>query len=135
MLAQAAPRAMARRIELSLEAPDSLMRTVEVPALESVVQNLLDNALRYVQEGGTLVVTLRRETEGLILSVQDDGPGIAQDERSRVFERFYRGIGHEVTGSGLGLAIVQQAVARLGGSVHIGPGVAGRGVGFTVHLF
>lgn len=135
VLAQAAPGAMARRIELSLEAPDSVMHRVEVPALESVVQNLLDNALRYVHEGGTVVVTLRRETAGLCLSVQDDGPGIAQGEHARVFERFYRGTGHEVTGSGLGLAIVQQAASRLGGSVHIGPGLAGRGVGFTVKIF
>jgi two-component system, OmpR family, sensor histidine kinase QseC len=135
VLAQAAPRAMARRIELSLEAPDSVVHTVEVPALESTVHNLLDNALRYVPEGGTVAVTLLSEAAGLSLRVQDDGPGIAPDEQARVFERFYRGAGHEVTGSGLGLAIVQQAVLRLGGRVHIGPGLAGRGVGFTVQLF
>jgi two-component system, OmpR family, sensor histidine kinase QseC len=135
LLAQAAPRAMARHIELSLEAPDSVVRTVEVPALESIVQNLLDNALRYVPDGGMVAVTLRSEAAGLTLSVQDDGTGIAPEEHARVFERFYRGSGHEVTGSGLGLAIVQQAVLRLGGSVHVGPGLAGRGVGFTVQLF
>jgi two-component system, OmpR family, sensor histidine kinase QseC len=135
LLAQAAPGAMARRVELSLEAPDSLMHTIEVSALESVVQNLLGNAVRYVQEGGSVVVTLRSEKGGLSLNVQDDGPGIAPDERARVFERFYRGTGHEVTGSGLGLAIVQQAVLRLGGNVRIGPGLAGRGVGFIVQLF
>ena len=135
LLAQAAPRAMARHIELSLEAPDSVVHTVEVPALESIVQNLLDNALRYVPDGGMVAVTLRSEAAGLTLCVQDDGTGIALEEHARVFERFYRGSGHEVTGSGLGLAIVQQAVLRLGGSVHIGPGLAGRGVGFTVQLF
>ena len=126
---------MASNIELSLEAPDSLVYTVEVPAMESIVQNLLDNALRYVPDGGMVAVTLRSEAAGLTLCVQDDGTGIALEEHARVFERFYRGSGHEVTGSGLGLAIVQQAVLRLGGSVHIGPGLAGRGVGFTVQLF
>jgi two-component system, OmpR family, sensor histidine kinase QseC len=135
LLAQAAPGAMARHIELSLEAPDSVVHTVEVPALESIVQNLLDNALRYVPEGGMVAVTLRSEAQGISLSVQDDGPGIAPQEQTRVFERFYRGSGHEVTGSGLGLAIVQQAVLRLGGNVRIGPGLAGRGVGFTAQLF
>jgi two-component system, OmpR family, sensor histidine kinase QseC len=135
LLAQAAPRAMARHIELSLEAPDSVVHTVEVPALESIVQNLLDNALRYVPDGGVVAVTLRSETAGLALSVQDDGAGISPEEHARVFERFYRGSGHEFTGSGLGLAIVQQAVLRLGGSVHVGPGLAGRGVGFMVQLF
>ncbi len=135
LLAQATPGAMASNIELSLEAPDSLVYTVEVPAMESIVQNLLDNALRYVPDGGMVAVTLRSEAAGLTLCVQDDGTGIALEEHARVFERFYRGSGHEVTGSGLGLAIVQQAVLRLGGSVHIGPGLAGRGVGFTVQLF
>lgn len=135
LMAQAAPDAMARHIELSLEAPDSIMHTVEVSALESVVQNLLDNALRYVPQGGLVAVTLRSEAKGLSLSVQDDGPGIAHDEHTRVFERFYRGTGHDVSGSGLGLAIVQQATLRLSGTVHIGPGLAGRGVGFTVQLF
>jgi two-component system, OmpR family, sensor histidine kinase QseC len=135
LLAQAAPDAMSRHIELSLEAPDSAVHAVEVPPLESIVQNLLDNALHYVPEGGMVAVTLRSEAQGISLSVQDDGPGIAPLEQTRVFERFYRGSGHEVTGSGLGLAIVQQAVLRLGGCVHIGPGLAGRGVGFTVQLF
>lgn len=134
ILAQAAPAAMARQIDLSLEAPDNLLHTVEVHALESIVRNLLDNAVRYGVVGGTVVVTLNSDNNQLCLAVQDDGPGIAPEERSRVFERFYRGTDHEVTGSGLGLAIVQQAVLRLGASVHIGPGVAGRGVGFVVHL-
>ncbi len=135
LLAQAAPDAMARHIELSLEAPDRVIHTVEVPALESIVQNLLYNALRYVPQDGMVVVTLHCAAQGLSLSVQDDGPGIAHGERARVFERFYRGTGHEVSGSGLGLAIVQQAAFRLGGSVHIGPGLAGRGVGFTVQIY
>jgi len=66
--------------------------------------------------------------------VQDDGPGIPATEHSRVFERFYRGVGHAANGSGLGLAIVRQAVHRMGGQVQVGAGLNGRGVGFFVSI-
>ena len=134
LLAQATPAAMERQIELSLDAPDSVMHAVEESALESIVLNLLDNAVRYVQVGGTVLVTLSNDHDKFRIAVQDDGPGIAPDEQTRVFDRFYRGTWHEVTGSGLGLAIVQQACQRLGATVHIGPGLLGRGVGFTVQM-
>jgi two-component system, OmpR family, sensor histidine kinase QseC len=134
VMAQAAPGAIKRQIEMSLEAPNSLVTTLDVPALESIVHNLLDNAVRYGQAGGTVVVTLGKDHGKLNVTVQDDGPGIAQPEQARVFERFYRGSGHEVNGSGLGLAIVQQAALRLGGSVQIVRGLGSRGVGFCVQI-
>ena len=133
-LAQAVPRAMARRIELSLEAPDSLTVRVDLPAFESVALNLIDNAVRYGAEGGNVAVTLRPDGAQFMLSVQDDGPGIAADEKARVFERFYRGAGHTATGSGLGLAIVRQAALRMDAQVRIGEGLGGRGVGFFVSI-
>lgn len=134
LMAQVAPTAMARQIELSLEAPDTLVHAVEVSALESIVRNLLDNALRYVPEGGSVVVTLSQAQDTLCLAVQDDGVGIAPADQTRVFERFYRGTDVEAAGSGLGLAIVWQAALRLGGSVRMGPGLQGRGVGFFVEI-
>lgn len=134
LMAQVAPAAMARQMELSLEAPDTLVHAVEVSALESIVRNLLDNALRYVPEGGTVVVTLSHAQGTLCLAVQDDGGGIAPADQARAFERFYRGTDVQANGSGLGLAIVWQAALRLGGSVRIGPGVQGRGVGFFVEM-
>lgn len=133
-LAQAAPAAMARRIELSLDAPDTLPARLDLPALESVLHNLLDNAVRYAHAGGTVAVGLRVEDGTLQLSVQDDGPGIAPAERDKVFERFYRGLGHAANGSGLGLAIVRQAALRMGGQVRLGEGLDGRGVGFFVRI-
>ncbi|RZJ09438.1 MAG: sensor histidine kinase, partial [Acidovorax sp.] len=93
-LAQAAPQAMARQIELSLDAPDNLPTRLDLPALESVAHNLIDNAVRYVPAGGNVALTLRHEDGVLHLAVQDDGPGIPVTERNRVFERFYRGLGH-----------------------------------------
>lgn len=134
LMAQLAPLAMERRIELALEAPDQLWRTVDEAALGSIVGNLVDNAIRYGREGGNVVVNLRGEGGQLLLHVQDDGPGIPPAERARVFERFYRVPGNERPGSGLGLAIVQQAAARLGGEVAVTDGLGGGGVGFLVRL-
>ena len=133
-LAQAAPQAIARQIELSLDAPDTLPARLDQPAFESIAHNLIDNALRYTPHGGNVAVALRREGAALQLSVQDDGPGIPTSEHQRVFERFYRGAGHAANGSGLGLAIVRQAVLRMGGQVQIGVGVNGKGVGFFVSI-
>ncbi len=133
-LAQAAPQAMAQQIELSLDAPDHLPTRLDVPALESIAHNLIDNAVRYTTAGGNVTVGLRQEGAVLHLTVQDDGPGIPVTDRSRVFERFYRGVGHTANGSGLGLAIVQQAARRMGGQVHVGDGLDGRGVGFFVSI-
>lgn len=133
-LAQAAPQAMARQIELSLDAPDSLPARLDLPAFESIAHNLIDNAVRYAESGGSVSLTLREEAGELHLAVQDDGPGIPAAERSRVFERFYRGLGHAANGSGLGLAIVRQAVLRMGGQVRLGDGLNGRGVGFFVGI-
>jgi len=133
-LAQAVPDAMARQIELALDAPDTLPARLDLPALESIAHNLIDNALRYTPNGGNVAVALWREGTALHLSVQDDGPGIAATEQTHVFERFYRGLGHAANGSGLGLAIVRQAVLRMGGQVQIGAGLNGRGVGFFVSI-
>lgn len=104
-------------------------------ALQSIVANLLDNALRYGGPGCTVQLTLSAgPAPGWSLTVQDDGPGIAPAEQARVFDRFYRGAGQAASGSGLGLAIVRQAALRLGGSVAIGPGLAGRGVGLQLRV-
>ncbi|WP_167399897.1 ATP-binding protein [Massilia violaceinigra] len=134
LLAQQMPNVLARRMDLSLDAPDTLNWSVEVAAFQSIVTNLLDNSLRYVPVGGCVLVRLRNEDTALILSFSDDGPGIPEDQREHIFERFYRGRGHDTPGSGLGLAIVRQAAARAGGSVRMIPGLRGMGCGFEVRL-
>lgn len=133
-MASAAPDAIARGIDLSLEASDALAHTLEAHTFQSIVQNLLANALRYVPQGGRVEVALIAQHGMLTLTVADDGPGIAEGERALVFERFYRVAGNEASGSGLGLAIVAQAVARLRGMVRIETGLDGRGCTFIVDL-
>lgn len=138
IIAQAAPQAMKRSIDLALDAPDSLTARIDVPAFQSIVENLLNNALRYVQGGAQVAVTLKDCDDGdvssLMLSVEDDGPGIAAADRQLVFERFYRAVNPETPGSGLGLAIVKQAVTRMGGSVLVSTGLKDQGAGFHVSL-
>ncbi|SIQ12316.1 HAMP domain-containing histidine kinase [Pseudacidovorax sp. RU35E] len=134
VLADMAPAAMAREMDLSLVAPDRLMATVEPAALLSIMQNLLANAIGHTPAGTRIVVTLADTVHPLCLSVEDDGPGIPPGESAQVFERFHRGADPLTRGAGLGLAIVQQAAVRLGGEVRLGPGLEGRGAGFHLRL-
>lgn len=133
-LASAGDTAAARGLELSLDAPESLPATLALPAWQSVLHNLLDNALRYVPEGGRIEVALRQVDGGLELRVADDGPGLPPEWRDRAFDRFWRAPGQAVTGSGLGLAIVRQAACRLGGRIGIEDGLGGRGIAFVLSL-
>ncbi|BAI73837.1 two-component sensor histidine kinase (plasmid) [Azospirillum sp. B510] len=100
--------------------------------------NLLDNAIRYNRPGGMVTVRVGTGTgAGPVMEVEDDGPGIPEAERERVFERFYRldRPGEPPrTGSGLGLAIVRALADRLGASVRLDAGPDGRGLKVTVTL-
>ncbi|WP_343622320.1 sensor histidine kinase [Roseateles puraquae] len=132
-LAQLAPQAQALGLDLSLDAPPSLRVRLPRAAFETVLLNLLDNALRYVPAGGRVAVTLEAGRHTLCLRVEDDGPGIPPADREAAFERFWRGAtGAEVAGTGLGLAIVRRAALRLGGGVRITDGLDGRGCGLVV---
>jgi len=132
-LAQLAPQALARGLELSLDAPATLPARLDRMAFESVLLNLVDNALRYVPEGGHVAVTLAADAHTLALRVADDGPGIPPAEREAAFERFWRGAaGSDAPGTGLVLAIVRQAAQRLGGTARITDGLDGRGCGLVM---
>lgn len=133
-LARCAQRAMESGIDLALEAPERLPFTLEVHAFESILHNLLDNALRYAQDGASVAVELVQENGGLTLVVADDGPGIPETDAAHVFERFYRARAQDASGSGLGLAIVKQAASRMQGTVTLTPGPGGRGCRFVVRL-
>jgi len=76
--------------------------------IRELLNNLIDNALLYTPAGGQVTVRALPDGDLVCLEVQDNGPGIPPEERSRVFDRFYRILGHEAEGSGLGLAIVRE---------------------------
>jgi two-component system sensor histidine kinase MprB len=90
-------------------------------ALGRAVLNLMDNAAKWSPEDGTVRIDLRPVGEDLVeLTVADSGPGIPEDERAKVFDRFYRAIqSRSMPGSGLGLAIVKQVIARHGGTIAV----------------
>ena len=87
--------------------------------LLELLSNLIDNALRYTPQGGSVTVRVRRDGEHALLEVEDTGPGIAPSERVHVFERFYRILGTNVQGSGLGLAIVREIARQHGAEIDI----------------
>ncbi|GGY48915.1 ATP-binding protein [Pseudoduganella albidiflava] len=131
-LALMVPMALARGIEIELDAAPGCLRRVHVESLGALVDNLVSNAIKYSPDGGT--VSVRLEAEGSVhqLTVQDEGPGIDQKYRQRVFERFFRVPGQRQPGSGLGLAIAASAAARNHATIHLGPGAAGKGLRVTV---
>ena len=95
-------------------------------ALAVLVRNLVDNALRYTPAGGQVRLTLASNRTGPLLAVDDNGPGIPEAERERVFERFVRGAAAaDAAGSGLGLAIVRSIAQRHGASVALGESALG----------
>lgn len=86
-------------------------------AVEAILRNLMENAVRYSPEGGRISVRVERSGSDLRLSVVNDGPGIPEAERTRVFDPFYRIAGTGVPGTGLGLAIVKTYADRIGATV------------------
>ncbi len=130
----AQPHAERAQVALKSEVDASLRVLGDPDRLEQVVQNLVDNGIKY---GGS-EVRIRAEQNGgeVSLVVEDDGPGIAVDHQARLFERFYRvdaGRSREQGGSGLGLAIVKHLSEAMGGSVAVESRVGG-GSRFTVRL-
>jgi two-component system sensor histidine kinase TctE len=88
--------------------------------LEEAIANLIDNALRYAGQGASITVAVRTQAGQAVLSVEDDGPGLSEPDRQRVFGRFVRAT-EAGSGCGLGLAIVREIVERHGGQVSLEP--------------
>jgi two-component system OmpR family sensor kinase len=106
------PFANSKRIDLGME---RMAATVIVGCeyqIRLLIRNLIDNAIRYTPSPGRVDVEIVRDAEKIHLMIEDSGPGISIDDRNRVFDRFYRCLGHELPGSGLGLAIVKQVAEQ-----------------------
>ncbi|OGT63658.1 MAG: hypothetical protein A3E85_05110 [Gammaproteobacteria bacterium RIFCSPHIGHO2_12_FULL_45_12] len=109
MIAYVAPQAIAKNIELELAtAPKDSMVMGSDTSLGILIRNIVDNAIRYTPHHGEVHISIRTTRKKVILRVIDTGPGIPEELRERVFERFYRILGTNASGSGLGLAIVSQ---------------------------
>jgi two-component system, OmpR family, sensor kinase len=104
--------AVARNIDLSLDAAPQVQVRGDGEALRTLVRNLVDNAVRYTPARGTVQVRCSSSAQGALLEVTDSGPGIAAADRQRVFDRFYRRAAAQESGTGLGLAIVKAIAER-----------------------
>jgi two-component system sensor histidine kinase TctE len=95
--------------------------------LREALANLVHNAIEYCASGGRVTVRTGQREGQSFAEVEDDGPGIAPQERERVLERFYRVPGTPGTGSGLGLAIVREIAGGHGARIELGDGAGARG--------
>jgi two-component system sensor histidine kinase TctE len=122
------PRALARSIDLGYDGEEGAA-WIEGDAflVRDMLGNLLDNAIRYTQHGGHVTVRVTTGTDAVVLSVEDNGPGIPEQERERVFERFYRMLGTGTEGCGLGLAIVREIALSHRAEVKLAAGAGGQG--------
>jgi two-component system phosphate regulon sensor histidine kinase PhoR len=130
-------RAEKKGVRLGAELPPKQTAVEgDARALEHVLSNLVDNAVKYCPSGTKVIVSAAEEDDRVKLVVSDSGPGIPAEHLPRVFERFYRvdaGRSRDVGGTGLGLSIVKHMVEAMRGRVAVESEV-GRGSTFTVSL-
>lgn len=120
-LADLAPLALDLAQDIELDAPKPCRINGSPASLVMLCRNLLDNAIRYTPEQGQIRVSCR-EQDGLIwVSIADTGPGIPEQERTKVLQRFYRLADQTINGSGLGLSIVQQIVDQHSATLSLHP--------------
>ncbi|MEJ1127109.1 ATP-binding protein [Variovorax sp. CCNWLW225] len=115
-ISDAVAAAQSRRIDIGIShADDAAVVNGQPEALRMLLRNLVDNAVKYTPEGGRVDVGIAVQGDGVELSVDDSGPGLPEEERGRVLDRFYRSGEPQAPGSGLGLAIVK-SIADLHGA-------------------
>jgi signal transduction histidine kinase len=104
---------------LSAEVNGPAIALADEQRVLQVARILVENATRHTPAGTTIVVSAGDENGSIALSVCDDGPGVPEEDRQHLFERFYRAGGHQASGSGLGLAIASELAGRMGGSIQL----------------
>jgi signal transduction histidine kinase len=121
--------------EIVVDAPESLVWSVNAPKLERALHNLVANAVKYSPDGGRVTIALSADEPQARISVTDEGIGIPPADIPLIFERFHRGgnVTGRISGIGLGLTSVMRAVESHGGAIDVNS-VEGEGTTFTVHL-
>ena len=132
-IAQLAPKAAAKGISIVMEALDA-EAVFDPKWTEEAVYNLLDNAVKYSPPGGSVTVSTSLYPMFSAVHIRDTGPGIPEEEQSRVFQRFYRGAEHnDEEGVGIGLYLVRQIAQGQGGYVKVSSQM-GEGSTFSLYL-
>ena len=128
------PQALKRDIDLGFDGEDTVLTIGADPdRLRELINNLIDNAIRYSHPGGRVTVRVHPHgSDQCRLAISDDGPSIPVAERARIFERFHRMLGTREDGSGLGLAIVTEIAALHGARITLEEDVDGVGNTFSV---
>jgi signal transduction histidine kinase len=124
------PIAAAAGMTLSADLDANAIAAGNAHAMRQVLINLLDNAVKFGAAGQTIAVTVRRSEDGVVLAVDDEGPGIPLEERRRVFEPFAQGTSGSTrgqSGAGIGLTVVAELMRAMGGRVWIDDAPAGTG--------
>jgi signal transduction histidine kinase len=118
-LSRIAPLAKLRSLKVTAQMPETMLVRADGDRLERVVQNLLDNAVKFAPDGGNVSVRLLSKGNTDVIEVEDNGPGIAPEEQSQLFKRFSQGaVGKRYAGgSGLGLYLCKQIVEAHGGTI------------------
>jgi two-component system sensor histidine kinase TctE len=125
--------ALNKNIDLGFESSaQAVQLNGDAVLLGELLNNLIDNAIRYAPRGGRVTVTVREDQGRPMLSVEDDGPGIPEAERERVFERFHRVPGTREEGCGLGLAIVQEIAQWHDAEIMLGAGANDKGTRISI---
>lgn len=133
-VAELAPYALSKKVEIELAEGGAVPVAGHAGLIAILLRNLIDNAIRYSPEGGSVQVRAARDKDSATLTVSDAGPGIPADERSKVGQRFYRILGSEEFGSGLGLSIVKRIAELHGASLSLRDGAQGKGLEVAVRF-
>lgn len=128
VIAEMTPLARQKSVQLALAEGEAATVQALPGLLRILLRNLIDNAVRYTPAGTLVQVRVDRESGQPHITVSDNGPGIPEEERDKVLERFYRPLGTGEQGSGLGLSIVQRIAAIHGATLQLAAGEAGRGL-------
>jgi two-component system, OmpR family, phosphate regulon sensor histidine kinase PhoR len=129
-------RAELKGISLRFELEEDIVWRMNPALLEQAVANLVDNAVKYSESGSSVRIAATRDTEGILISVEDHGCGISRDQIGRIFERFYRvdkARSRKEGGTGLGLSITKHIVNAHGGNISV-VSSPGKGSTFSIHL-
>jgi signal transduction histidine kinase len=140
IIAEFRPGAESRDVSIEVAAPAELPAACDERRVSQVLRALLDNAVKFSPQGGTVAVGLATEADAgvaggdVVITITDQGPGIPHDELERVFERFFRGNGgNQKSGTGLGLSIARDMVELMGGTL-TAQSRRGSGATFTIRM-